>query len=87
MHFDRTKAHVLVLTAALVSAGTAFAQTRLPKEIDKQIDLPVTRAVKAPVRNPCSTYGPDFVRVEGFDSCVKVGGSIGVETSRGARGR
>ena len=88
MRFDRTKARArLVLMSALLSAEAAFAQTRLPADTSKQIESPVTGASKAPARNPCSAYGPGFVRVEGSDTCVKIGGGIGVGVSSGARGR
>lgn len=88
MHFFRAKSCSLVLTAAaLLSAGAAFAQTRLLKDNDKQLDLPAASTPKVPIRNPCSAYGPGFMRVEGSDSCVKVGGSVGVETGRRTRGR
>jgi hypothetical protein len=39
---------------------------------------PVTRP-KSPV-NPCASYGANFVRLEGTDTCVKVGGAVRVET-------
>jgi hypothetical protein len=37
--------------------------------------------------NSCAAFGPGFVKVEGSDSCVKVGGatSIGAGTSGGGR--
>ena len=28
--------------------------------------------------NPCASFGPGFVKVEGSDTCVKLGGGIGV---------
>lgn len=80
--------YAVVLTAAmLLRADAAFAQTRLPKEISKPADLPATGAPKAPSTNPCSAYGPRFVRIAGTETCAKVGGGISVETSSGARGR
>jgi hypothetical protein len=35
--------------------------------------------------NPCAVYGPGFVRVEGTETCVQIGGtiSIGAGTSTG----
>jgi hypothetical protein len=35
--------------------------------------------------NPCAVYGPGFVRVEGTETCVQIGGtiSIGAGTSSG----
>jgi hypothetical protein len=37
----------------------------------------------SPVRTlkskPCAAYGAGFVKVEGSDTCIKIGGSVGVE--------
>jgi hypothetical protein len=37
--------------------------------------------------NPCATFGPGFVRLEGSDTCVKLGGAldIGAGASAGSR--
>lgn len=35
--------------------------------------------------NPCSAYGPGFVKVESTGSCVKIGGSIDVGVSGSIR--
>jgi len=37
--------------------------------------------------NSCAAYGPGFVRVDGTETCVKIGGavSIGVGGSSGGR--
>jgi hypothetical protein len=46
--------------------------------------LPVKPATSA---NSCAAYGAGFVKLEGSETCVKVGGavSVGVGTSRGVR--
>ena len=28
--------------------------------------------------NSCAAYGPGFIKVDGTDSCVKIGGAVGV---------
>ncbi|MGJ4910363.1 porin [Bradyrhizobium sp. HKCCYLS2033] len=38
----------------------------------------------AATNNPCASYGANFVRVEGTDTCVKVGGALGVEMGTSA---
>lgn len=38
-----------------------------------------------PKSDPCAAFGPGFVRMPGSDTCVKVGGGIGIEA--GGRGR
>lgn len=44
------------------------------------------RKATAPPRDvkvrPCPAYGAGFVKVEGSTTCIKVGGSISVETGR-----
>jgi hypothetical protein len=30
-------------------------------------------------RNPCAQYGPGFVKIQGSDTCIKIGGSVGVD--------
>jgi hypothetical protein len=32
--------------------------------------------------NPCAQYGPGFVQVAGTNTCIKVGGAVGVEGGR-----
>ena len=46
--------------------------------------LPVKPATSA---NSCAAYGAGFVKLEGSETCVKIGGavSVGVGTSTGAR--
>jgi hypothetical protein len=45
--------------------------------------LPLAKSVG----NPCAAFGPDFVKVAGTDTCVKVGGalSVGVSGAAGSR--
>jgi len=35
--------------------------------------------------NPCAAYGPGFIKPEGTDTCVKIGGGIRVEVGGSAR--
>ncbi len=46
--------------------------------------LPMKRAGSS---NACAAYGPDFVKIDGSETCVKIGGavSIGVGGSHGSR--
>jgi hypothetical protein len=43
--------------------------------------------VKSAAGNRCAAFGPGFVKVEGTDSCVKIGGSISVDGGGAARPR
>jgi hypothetical protein len=79
------KKSVLVIAAALLTVSPVAAQssgtTRLPASATPSRQLPVKGAASA---TSCAAYGPGFVKVEGTDSCVKVGGtlSVGVGVSR-----
>jgi hypothetical protein len=64
-----------IIIAAIIGAlpiGAAAAE--LPKK------------TKAPPhetkRNPCAAYGAGFVKVEGSDTCVKIGSTVRVEAGR-----
>lgn len=35
--------------------------------------------VKQIKRNPCAEYGAGFVQVQGSDTCVRIGGAVGVD--------
>ncbi len=68
-----------VLLAATLSASVALAEPlRHPKPgtaAPSGKPLPLKGASSA---NSCAAYGADFVRIEGSDTCIKIGGTIGV---------
>jgi hypothetical protein len=37
--------------------------------------------------NPCAAFGPGFVKVEGTDTCMKIGGSFSADVAATARPR
>lgn len=80
--------YLLVIVALLLPAFGALAQQPGLQKSEKAAasgkSLPLSGASSA---NSCAAYGPGFVKVEGSDSCVQVGGSIsiGVGTSRNVR--
>ena len=68
---------LLVIAAVLLPASAAFAeQARIPRS-DKTATsgkpLPLKGARSA---NSCAEYGAGFVRIEGSNTCMKVGGAI-----------
>jgi hypothetical protein len=78
---------LVTLVAVLPVASLAMAQTGgqkpdKPSSSDRLIPLKGSHA-----SNACAAYGPGFIKVDGSDTCVKVGGavSIGVSSSSGAR--
>jgi hypothetical protein len=75
----------LTLVIAVLPVSTAPAQQVSPhKPASSGRLLPLKGAASG---NSCAAFGPGFVKVEGPDSCVKIGGaiSIGAGTSGGGR--
>jgi hypothetical protein len=71
----------LIVVFGIVASSMALAQSdvRLPNAPRKSLERPLTRAP-----NPCAAFGPGFVKVEGSDTCVRLGGSISIGTSGGS---
>jgi hypothetical protein len=78
----------LVIAVLMLPASRAPAEQPGIQKPDRTTPpagtLPVKPATSA---NSCAAYGAGFVKLEGSETCVKVGGaaSVGVGTSRGAR--
>jgi hypothetical protein len=73
----------IALVLLPVSAPAQSSDTRKPgKFAPSGRQIPVKGASQG---NSCAAYGPGFVKVEGTDTCVQVGGavSIGAGTSFG----
>ena len=75
---------VIAVVALLPASSAAAEQPRAQKP-----DKPVSSGRQLPLKgaatgNSCAVYGPGFVRVEGAETCVKIGGavSVGVGGSR-----
>jgi hypothetical protein len=77
-----------ILLAIMLAVLPAFAALSDSQKPDKSAGtgrlIPVGPAGRG---NACAAYGAGFVRVEGTDTCVKVGGavSIGAGSSAGRR--
>ncbi len=64
---------------ALLCVSSALAESSRPLKLD----TPATIDKPAPLKgrassNSCAAYGPGFVKIEGTDTCAKVGGTISV---------
>jgi hypothetical protein len=80
----------LFVTAALVllPAFAALAEQPGTRKSERAVTSGKTLPLKgAASGNPCAAYGAGFVKVEGTDTCVKIGGavSIGAGASSGSR--
>jgi hypothetical protein len=79
---------LLVILALLLPASSALAEQPGLLKSDRTIPSGKALPLKgASTANSCAAYGPGFVKVEGSGTCVKVGGTVGVDagTSRGVR--
>ena len=79
---------LLVIVAATLSVWSALAEQPRGQTSYRAAtpgkQLPLKRGATA---NSCTAFGADFVKVEGTDTCVKVGGyvSSGASAYMGAR--
>jgi hypothetical protein len=56
---------------------------KVPKHSSEKV-LPMKGTVTI---HSCAAYGPGFVKVEGTDTCVQIGGSIGIGVGGSTGGR
>jgi hypothetical protein len=77
---------LVALALALLPVSSTFAEpsgTRKPAPFTRSGNqLPVRGAAHG---NPCALYGAGFVRVEGTDTCVKLGGGIEIGAGTSTR--
>ncbi|QOZ77231.1 hypothetical protein XH83_18310 [Bradyrhizobium sp. CCBAU 53351] len=76
---------LLTLISLLVtSAAVAAEALRLPPAERPQAGTttaPLKGAAGKARAGSCASYGPRFVMVEGTGTCVKIGGSISIDTT------
>jgi hypothetical protein len=81
------KSLLVMIALALASIAARAEQPRLQKA-DKAVpsgkSLPLKRPSSA---NACAEYGAGFVKIEGTNTCMKIGGavSVGAGVSSGSR--
>jgi hypothetical protein len=71
---------LLAIVMAILPATMAVADPPVALKLEKA--TPPTRLLPvkgASAGNSCAGYGPGFRKVEGTDTCVKVGGAVSVE--------
>ena len=79
---------LLVMIAVVLPAAAAVAEQARPQKSGKAPTpgkvLPLKRSSSA---NACAEYGAGFVKIEGTNTCIKIGGavSIGAGVSSGSR--
>jgi hypothetical protein len=75
----------LTMLIALLSGAAVLADPANRTKPDYSTPLDRLPPTKSTAGNPCAAFGPGFVKVQGTDTCVKVGGRIDV--SGAARSR
>jgi hypothetical protein len=71
---------LLAIVIAILPATIAAADPPGALKLDKAMPPTKLLPVKgASTGNSCAAYGPGFRKVEGTDTCVKVGGAVSVE--------
>ena len=77
------RAPLLILLPLLATSAAAAEALRLPPAERPQAGkaLPLKRTGGTAKAGSCASYGPRFVMVEGTGTCVKIGGSVSVETT------
>lgn len=81
------KSFLTVSLAALLALAatilwTACASAEQQKHKPRKHPAPeaaTTFTPRAPSHNPCAQYGAGFVRAPGSDTCVRIGGYVGVD--------
>ena len=78
---------LLVMIAVVLPSVAAAAEQPRSQKPDKAISgkqLPLKRSNSA---NACAEYGAGFVKIEGTNTCMKIGGavSVGAGVSGGSR--
>jgi hypothetical protein len=74
---------VLLMLVAASSASAALADPAGRPKLDFATPPSKVLPLKG-ASNSCAAYGAGFTKVEGTDTCVKVGGSVRVDASGGA---
>ena len=71
---DLTRKLLLALLLGALPAGGAWAQH------DRKPARKSARTVHPKKATACPEFGPGFFRIAGSDTCIRIGGSISVET-------
>jgi hypothetical protein len=74
---------LLILISLLATSATAAESLRLPAAEPAQAGktLPLKRTAGSAKAGSCAAYGRGFHMVEATGTCVKIGGSISIDTT------
>jgi hypothetical protein len=68
-----------LILIGLVVTSAAVAETLRPVISERAVQGKVLPLKKPTAANSCAEYGAGFVKVEGTESCVKIGGAISAD--------
>jgi hypothetical protein len=68
---------LFTLFIAILPVSSAVAETKGSPKPPKHPTEYLPRKA-APAGNSCAAYGPGFVKIEGTETCMKIGGAIGI---------
>jgi Porin subfamily len=77
----------LFICAALLTAAPACAESARPLKFDRSTSSKSLSVKQPKYDSSCAAYGAGFVKIEGTNTCVQIGGSISVGAGGSIRGR
>jgi hypothetical protein len=78
---------LLAMIITLLSGSAVLADPASRTKADYATPLDRLPPAKSAAGNPCAAFGPGFVKIEGTDTCVRIGGSFRVDVSGAAVSR
>ena len=69
---------LIALVIAALSGASALAESFSANKREQSAAAGRSTAKRAGPNNPCSAFGPGFVKVDGSETCVKIGGAVSV---------
>lgn len=74
----------IAILAMVLPAASALAEQPLAPKPNKSVSTARQLPPKNPgARNSCAAYGPGFVKVDGTETCVRIGGAVSVGVGGG----
>ena len=64
---------------AMLCASSAHAESARPLKLDTPATPDKTLPLKGKSSNSCAAYGVGFVKLEGTNTCVQIGGSTRID--------
>ncbi len=68
---------LLMLIIAILPVSSVLAETKSTPKPPRHPTEHMPRKGAHP-ENSCAAYGPGFVKIEGTETCMKIGGAIGI---------